>query len=75
MGMGKIMGVILAAVILVAFMAIMPTIITSTETAAAATGIDTATASIVDLIPLVAAVGGIAAAGLVAISALKGSKG
>ncbi len=72
MGMGKIMGVILAAVILVAFMAIMPTIITSTTTAGAATGIDTATASIVDLIPLVASVGGIAAAGLVAISALRG---
>lgn len=72
MGMQKIMGVILAAVILVAFMAIMPTIITSTTTAAAATGIDTATGSIVDLIPLVAAVGGIAAAGLVAVSALRG---
>ena len=72
MGMQKIMGVILAAVILVAFMAIMPTILTSTTTAGATTGIDTATKSIVDLIPLVAAVGGIAAAGLVAVSALRG---
>ncbi len=62
----------MAVVVLVAFLAILPTIISSTVTASATTGIDAATSSIVDLIPLVAAVGGIGVAGLVAFQAAKG---
>jgi hypothetical protein len=69
----KIQNIILAVVVLVAFLAVMPTIITSTGTAynAAVAANDSATASIVNLIPLVAAVGGIAIAGFIAFVAAK----
>ena len=69
----KIQNIILAVVVLVAFLAVMPTIISSTGAAynAATAANDTATASIVNLIPLVAAVGGIAIAGFIAFVAAK----
>ena len=73
MQLSKVQAVILAAVVLVAFLAVLPTIITSTATAVATTGIDTPTTSILNLVPMVAAVGGIAAAGLIAMSAMRGS--
>lgn len=72
MQLDKVQAVILAAVVLVAFLAIMPTVVSSTATAVGTTGIDTPTTSILNLVPLVAAVGGIAAAGLIAISAMRG---
>lgn len=72
MNLTKIQGVILSAVVLVAFLAVMPTVIVSTATVVSTSGIDTPTTSIMNLIPMVAAVGGIAAAGLIAISAMRG---
>ena len=74
MNIGRIQGIIGAVVVLVAFLAILPTVISSTVTAGATTGIDSPTKSIVDLIPLVAVVGGIGVAGLIALSAVRGSK-
>ena len=74
MQINKITAIIGSVVVLVAFLAILPTVISSTVTAGATTGIDSATKSIVDLIPLVAVVGGIGVAGLIAISAVRGSK-
>ena len=71
MQLSKVQAVIMAAVVLVAFLAILPTVITSTATAVATTGIDTPTTSILNLVPLVAVVGGIAAAGLIALAATK----
>jgi hypothetical protein len=71
MAMGRIQSIILAVVVLVAFLAVLPTIISSTVTASGTTGIDTATSSIIDLIPLVASVGGIAVAGMIAYQAAK----
>ncbi len=72
MQINKITAIIGSVVVLVAFLAILPTIISSTVTAGASTGIDSATKSIVDLIPLVAVVGGIGVAGLIAVSAVRG---
>tara|TARA_B100000945_G_C20009342_1_gene424733 strand:- start:146 stop:367 length:222 start_codon:yes stop_codon:yes gene_type:complete len=72
MNIGKIQGIIGAVVVLVAFLAILPTVISSTVTAGATTGIDSATKSIVDLIPLVSVVGGIGVASLIAFAAVKG---
>jgi hypothetical protein len=71
MQVSRIQEIILAVVVLVAFLAVLPTIISSTVTASATTGIDTATSSIIDLIPLVASVGGIAVAGLIAFRAAR----
>ncbi len=72
MQINKITAIIGSVVVLVAFLAILPTIVSSTVTAGATTGIDSATKSIVDLIPLVAVVGGIGVAGLIAVSAVRG---
>ena len=71
MNVSKIQGIIMAVVVLVAFLAVLPTIISSTVTAAETTGIDAATTSIVNLIPLVASVGGIGVAGLIAFQAIR----
>ena len=71
MNIGRIQGIIGAVVVLVAFLAILPTVISSTVTAGATTGIDSATKSIVDLIPLVAVGGGIRVAGLISFAAVK----
>ena len=72
-GIGIVQGIIMAVVVLVAFLAVLPTIISSTVTAAGTTGIDSATTSIVNLLPLVTAVGGIGVAGLIAFQAIRGS--
>ena len=71
-GIGRVQGIIMAVVVLVAFLAVLPTIISSTVTASGTTGIDAATVSIVNLIPLVTAVGGIGVAGLIAFQAIRG---
>ena len=71
MSTSKIQAIILSVVVLVAFLAELPTIISSTVTAAGTPGIDTATAAIINLIPLVASVGGIAVAGIIAYRASK----
>ena len=77
MAVGKITSIILAVVVLVAFLAVLPTIITSTGAAATAanTGGFTDVEAIINLIPLVASVGGIAVAGLIAYQAAKGKFG
>ena len=77
MAVGKITSIILAVVVLVAFLAVLPTIITSTGQAATAanTGAFTDVEAIINLIPLVASVGGIAVAGLIAFQAAKGKFG
>ena len=73
MAVNKITTIILAVVVLVAFLAVLPTIISSTSTASSDATTDgfTSVAAIVDLIPLVASVGGIAVAGLIAFNAAK----
>ena len=77
MAVGKITSIILAVVVLVAFLAVLPTIISSTTAAASAanTGGFTDVEAIIKLIPLVASVGGIAVAGLIAYQAAKGKFG
>ena len=78
MAVGKITSIILAVVVLVAFLAVLPTIISSTTAAAATaanTGGFTDVEAIIKLIPLVASVGGIAVAGLIAYQAAKGKFG
>ena len=77
MPVGKITSIILAVVVLVAFLAVLPTIISSTTAAATAanTGGFTDVEAIIKLIPLVASVGGIAVAGLIAYQAAKGKFG
>lgn len=72
---GNIIALILAVVVLVVFLTLMPTIISNTNTAAATTGIDTGTAALINQIPLVAAVGGIATAGAIAFIAAKNLAG
>ncbi len=74
MNISRIQGIIGAVVVLVAFLAILPTIISSTVTAGATTGIGAAEKSIVELIPLVATTGGIAISGLIAFAAVKGNR-
>lgn len=77
MAVGKITSIILAVVVLVAFLAVLPTIISSTTTAstAASTSGFGDVEAIINLIPLVASVGGIAVAGLIAYQAAKGKFG
>ena len=77
MAVGKITSIILAVVVLVAFLAVLPTIISSTTSAATAanSGGFTDVEAIIKLIPLVASVGGIAVAGLIAYQAAKGKFG
>ena len=73
MAINRITQIILSVVVLVAFLAVLPTIISSTKTASDAATTDgfTSVAAIVDLIPLVASVGGIAVAGLIAFNAAR----
>jgi len=66
MAITKIIITVLSVIVLVVFLALMPTIISSTATAVATSGADTATISILNLIPLMAAVGGIAISGTIA---------
>ena len=77
MAVGKITSIILAVVVLVAFLAVLPTIISSTTAAATAANTCgfTDVEAIIKLIPLVASVGGIAVAGLIAYQAAKGKFG
>ena len=77
MAVGKITSIILAVVVLVAFLAGLPTIISSTTSAATAanTGGFTDVEAIIKLNPLVASVGGSAVAGLIAYQAAKGKFG
>ena len=77
MAVGRITSIILAVGVLVAFLAVLPTIISSTTAAATAanTGGFTDVEAIIKLIPLVASVGGIAVAGLIAYQAAKGKFG
>ena len=65
----NITAVIFAVITLVAFLAIYPTIITSVQAVLATAGLtDTfpAVASIITLVPLVAVIGGVSIAGLIA---------
>ena len=73
MAINRITQIILSVVVLGAFLAVLPTIISSTKTASddATTDGFTSVAAIVDLIPLVASVGGIAVAGLIAFNAAR----
>ena len=63
----------MAVVVLVAFLAILPTIISSTGTASsdATTAGFTDVAAIIDLLPLVSVIGGVGIAGLIAWQASK----
>ena len=73
-GVGKITAIVMAVVILVAFLAIFPTILQSTYDSSNSTYITefSGVQSIVNLIPLIAVVGGLAVAALIARSATKG---
>ncbi len=75
----NISAVIFAVITLVAFLAIYPTIITSVQAVLATAGLtDTfpAVASIITLVPLVAVIGGVSIAGLIAyVAAKKGGAG
>ena len=73
MNTGKITTIIMAVVVLVAFLAILPTIITSTGVAsndATLAGFDDV-AAIIDLLPLVSVIGGVGIAGLIAFQPSK----
>ena len=73
-GVGKITAIVMAVVGLVAFLAIFPTILQSTYDSSNSTYITdfSGVQSIVNLIPLIAVVGGLAVAALIARSATKG---
>tara|TARA_Y100000817_G_scaffold67420_1_gene51096 strand:- start:2303 stop:2530 length:228 start_codon:yes stop_codon:yes gene_type:complete len=65
-------GILSAVIVLVIFLALLPTIVGSVVTAAATTGLSTSAASIINLIPLVVAAGGIGLAGWLAYDKMKG---
>lgn len=67
----NIIALVLSVVVLVVFLALLPTIISSSNTAATTTGIDAGTAGIINQIPLMAAVGGIAISGSIAFIAAR----
>lgn len=73
-GVGKITAIVMAVVVLVAFLAIFPTILSSTYASSNSEYITSFSGvqSIVNLIPLIAVVGGLAVAALIAKSATKG---
>ncbi len=73
-GVGKITAIVMAVVVLVAFLAIFPTILQSTYDSSNSTYITefSGVQSIVNLIPLIAVVGGLAVSALIARSATKG---
>lgn len=75
MNTSKISAIIMSVVVLVAFLSILPTIISSTKTASTGATTDgfTDVAAIIDLLPLVAVIGGVGIAGLIAWQA--GKKG
>jgi len=66
---GRIQLIIGAVVILAAFLAILPFVVTQVVTAQATTGLDDGASAILGLVPLVAIVGGVAIAGTIAIAA------
>ncbi len=70
----RVMGIVGAVIVLVAFLILLPTILSSVLTAQATSGIDQfdGVEDLIGLIPLVAVVGGIAVAGLIAFTAARG---
>jgi hypothetical protein len=65
-------GILSAVIVLVIFLALLPTIVDSVVAAAGTTGLSTSAASIINLIPLVVAAGGIGLAGWLAYDKIKG---
>ena len=64
-------GILSAVIVLVIFLALLPTIVESVVDAAGTTGLSTSAASIINLIPLVVAAGGIGLAGWLAYDKIK----